>query len=558
MHNDAAYLSHDLYDAFRNDQVFELADYAPEVAEIENFFGLNVPPEYEQQQAEEYVIGPIQTLIESAIAVSPLSEDTVLRIDPALNHLVREGIFEADIIVDARDQNVNAVAIHLNFDSSKLRVVDEGDSPTDEIKPGEGFGLVLTNQADNGNGRIDFEASTVGGQSLSGTFRVATIRMRGIGTAAGTLIDILSSGGRRSLLLEDGLEVPHEQIDGVVVITEGATIQGDTNMEGRPQGPRWAVPLYASLHQAGQGDAMASYFVDANNAGDFVVTGTDIGTFDIKVKGNHTLGSVTRAVSLHGGVNPVFFGTLVEGDTNNDNVIDMLDVSALQASYGKSAGQAGFNQKCDLDESGQVDIADISLLNSNFGRTGDVSVAGGRPALAASSRPLRADSCCGSQSAQEYMTVRLDPDFVEAKVGEYFHLTLEVDAGDRTVDGVQIYLDFDPDILRVVNAQGDPVASIVDAEVFDNVIENSVDNASGQVNFIASALQNAKPTGTFGVATMRFRVHRDTTATRIRFASATPRFSRIAVGGEYPLLRYVPAQVYVSVQKVNLPLIRKG
>jgi len=559
VHNDAKYLSHDLYDVFRAGEGYAVAGYAPEYEDIENFFGLNTPPGYEGDQAEEYEGGDIATDIEVAIAVSPYTDTVIIRIDPLLNHVIENGFVAVDVMVDSGEQPVNAVELHLNFNRAKLRIVDEDGNPADQVIPGEDFSAVYTNVADNANGKIDFEAATAGGVELTGSFRVATLRFWAADKAPlGATVDVVAAGDRQSRLLYGGTDIPYERNNGIVVISEGATILGDASMEGRPQGPRWAVPLHVTLHQPGEDTEVAGYFVDANNAGDFQVGGLELGTYDVKVKGNHTLRSVVRNVTLNAGNNAVNFGTLVEGDANNDNIVDLLDAVAVQAAYGKSEGESGFDPNCDFDENGVVNIGDVSILNVNFGRMGDVVVGGGSQAATDSPSTLSAVARREVNSAADTVTVSLDPMLVDAGPGDVFELTLGVDAGTQAVDGVQIYLDFDPEILQVVDAQGNPVTSINDAGVFDNVIENSVDNSAGEVDYAATVLEGSKPSGAFVVGTLRFQVLQSTTMTRIRFSTVEPRYTQVVVGGEYAPLRLVAAQVNVNMLSLDLPLVLKG
>ena len=157
VHNDAAYLSHDLYTVFRSGDGDALARYAPEYEEIENFFGLNVPPPHETAQALEYMDGEISTRIEDAIAVSPYTDTVVLRLDPVLNHVLEGSVFEGELMVDSGDQLINSVSVHLNFNRNKLRIV---------------------NEAGNATGQIDFVASALESAKPSGSFTVATIRFK--------------------------------------------------------------------------------------------------------------------------------------------------------------------------------------------------------------------------------------------------------------------------------------------------------------------------------------------------------------------------------------------
>jgi hypothetical protein len=70
------------------------------------------------------------------------------------------------------------------------------------------------------------------------------------------------------------------------------------------------------------------------------------------------------------GTNQVYFGTLREGDANNDNIVNINDVTLLTTSFGKSSGQLGFLDNCDFNRDGLVNINDVTLMAMNFGTAG--------------------------------------------------------------------------------------------------------------------------------------------------------------------------------------------
>ena len=82
--------------------------------------------------------------------------------------------------------------------------------------------------------------------------------------------------------------------------------------------------------------------------------------YDVRVKNPLTLANYKSTVTLEPGVNNVNLGTLLAGDSSNDNVVDVLDFSYLRASFGTRANQADFNGD------GVVDVLDFSLLAGPF------------------------------------------------------------------------------------------------------------------------------------------------------------------------------------------------
>lgn len=57
----------------------------------------------------------------------------------------------------------------------------------------------------------------------------------------------------------------------------------------------------------------------------------------------------------------------MRGDINSDGSITILDVLAVVRAFGLVEGDEGFDPLSDLDDSGQVDIADLLIVAANFG-----------------------------------------------------------------------------------------------------------------------------------------------------------------------------------------------
>jgi len=62
--------------------------------------------------------------------------------------------------------------------------------------------------------------------------------------------------------------------------------------------------------------------------------------------------------------------TLIGGDVNNDNRINMVDLSLLSTSFGLSSIDDGFNSNADIDNDGRVIYTDFVILAKNFGEIG--------------------------------------------------------------------------------------------------------------------------------------------------------------------------------------------
>ena len=83
------------------------------------------------------------------------------------------------------------------------------------------------------------------------------------------------------------------------------------------------------------------------------------------------MSELVTGVGFPGGATiPVDFGTLREGDANNDDVITGLDYAVLWSFFGQTSGEA--LEKCDFNRDGAVTGLDYSLLWYNFGQIGEM------------------------------------------------------------------------------------------------------------------------------------------------------------------------------------------
>jgi hypothetical protein len=107
-----------------------------------------------------------------------------------------------------------------------------------------------------------------------------------------------------------------------------------------------------------------------DDTGVFVCTGFAPGSYVACVKHNHALQTCASA-TLIPGTNSIDFGTLLEGDADNNNCVQLVDFSKLVTSFALCSGDPNFDPQTDFDDSGCVVLIDFSLLASNFGQCGD-------------------------------------------------------------------------------------------------------------------------------------------------------------------------------------------
>jgi hypothetical protein len=60
------------------------------------------------------------------------------------------------------------------------------------------------------------------------------------------------------------------------------------------------------------------------------------------------------------------------GDANDDDVINILDLSFIGFRFGRSTGDPGWDERADINNDGTINILDIVGAGANFGKTSPV------------------------------------------------------------------------------------------------------------------------------------------------------------------------------------------
>jgi len=152
------------------------------------------------------------------------------------------------------------------------------------------------------------------------------------------------------------------------------TIVGQVHFQGRSTPPAvdWIGPLTVTLFAPGSDIPAYTFATLSDQRGVFTVTDILTGTYHVRVRDLHSLWNMRRNEPISLGINPMDFGTLIEGDADASNRINILDFSILAGAYGTSAADPLFDPRADFNNSGTINILDFSLLATNYGRVGDV------------------------------------------------------------------------------------------------------------------------------------------------------------------------------------------
>ena len=290
-----------------------------------------------------------------------------------------------------------------------------------------------------------------------------------------------------------------------------ATLQGHVTLQrpGKPApDPSWQTALVVTVG----GD----HSVTTDASGYFTVADLAPGAYNIRAKGGHSLGNVKNGVILSAGSNSVEFGTLLEGDANNDNCVDIQDFSVLRTAF-----SPGYEARADFNQDGVVNIQDFSMLATNFNQCGDLTVASPPQGGAVQSATLPG------------VQVSITPHATEVSAGDVFTVWVQVDAGSQPVDGAEVHLDYDPLRLEVVDADGNPADHLDNSAALDVVLRNHVDNAAGKIDFAAGTFSATPPSGAFALAAIRLKALSLTVSpsTELSFVHEPPRKTNVVYAG---------------------------
>lgn len=117
----------------------------------------------------------------------------------------------------------------------------------------------------------------------------------------------------------------------------------------------------------------------------------------------------------------------------------------------------------------------------------------------------------------------IEADSITASTCQNFDVTIQVQATDtQAVDSASAYLNFDPNVLKVVRIKA--------ATTLDFILENQFDNAAGHIDFSAATMSLVPPKGTFDLMTITFKAKKETNQTGLVFNSTGIRTTDVLLG----------------------------
>ncbi len=162
------------------------------------------------------------------------------------------------------------------------------------------------------------------------------------------------------------------------VVSISVTLQGD----GRPDAG-WSIPLTVRFFPSGadvlkdtpsEEFKLATARSTTGEAATCGAPGIAPGTYDIAVLGESTLMNIRRGVVISPPNASVDLGTLLEGNANRDNTINLDDCAILSVAWLALKDQAQYDIRADFDRNGLINAADLSLLAVNWLRSSPIEI----------------------------------------------------------------------------------------------------------------------------------------------------------------------------------------
>jgi parallel beta-helix repeat protein len=407
---------------------------------------------------------------------------TSLYISPALSTVGVSNTVTVDVMV-GDIENLYGAQVQLTFDPTLVEVVDASEiDPGIQIEQGS-FPVpekVILNLADNSAGTIEYAVSLKGTKpGVNGSGVLARITFHGLSDG----VSNVAFGGS---ILSDPMSVPieHETRDGQVeVLSQVGRVSGRVILERRAS-------------SAGATVRVGALATTTDPSGAFGPSDIPPGTHTIEARHPSYLRS-WRSLSLVAGQTAVLPDvTLLAGDVNQDDHIELADADALGLAWNSTPADARWFQAGDITDDQAINILDMVAVQYNY-----FAVAPGPwgAALAQGSPELDRAGMLTSQGPADVTTqVVVSPSHTSlAGVGE----TVELDIAVHDVTDLyatQVRLAFDPSVVQVQDADPRPSAPGVQIRPGDFldprqfVLVNEADNATGEIDFAVTQLYPAQ------------------------------------------------------------------
>ncbi|MEP0765983.1 MAG: hypothetical protein HRF45_05505 [Fimbriimonadia bacterium] len=198
--------------------------------------------------------------------------------------------------------------------------------------------------------------------------KVTTFQFQALAGTPGTVFSIPTNIGPYTTVVYDGF-IPNTPITGtidpgaIVKIIPVATVYGNVNRQFYLGGAGMTGTL--EFRDPDTLTVLHSQPITLDASGNYAATTVPVGTYDVALKLHNWLRQVLEDVVI---TDPSTSGvnfTVVNGDANGDNAVDLIDLNWIMVNFGQPGQVMG-----NLNWDGLVDILDMNINMVNFGLVG--------------------------------------------------------------------------------------------------------------------------------------------------------------------------------------------
>ena len=171
---------------------------------------------------------------------------------------------------------------------------------------------------------------------------------------------------------------------------------------------------------------------------------------------------------------------------------------------------------------------------------------------------LAASQSVATARSENLVDIVLEPPIITGEKGETFKLTIKAIPNSQKMAAMDIFLDFDPAYLEVVDANPDkPRIQIEPGNILTLLLATEVDNSNGEIAYCAGMpLGTDSPDDAFTVASVTLRIKADAIGTTaLTFHTEMPRQTMVAYKGNSVLGALSGAEVTVEATPTPVPPI---
>ncbi|MCP4165112.1 MAG: VWA domain-containing protein [Chloroflexi bacterium] len=405
-------------------------------------------------------------LLQTGLIVSPTQSTTTV-----------SGTVEVELRVESI-ANFYGAQVELVFDPAVVEVVDaydfvpgvqieEGDFPTPDA--------VIRNQANNATGIIQYSISLQGDKpGVDGSGVLARIKFHGLNNGASPV-----KFSQSVLADPQSQPINHSTQAGEVIVEKKAgTVQGKVILERRNS-------------NAGAEVCLNSACVNTANAGSYSFSDVALGNHMLNVKHMSYLRS-QRGVNVPVGLLTVPDVTLLGGDINQDDLIEVDDGRLVGLAWNSTPGMLNWDERADITDDGSINVLDMVAVQFNWDEAAPGPWAGVLT-------DIRASTLLQSPAgvAAETKVNIVPSDATLTALGEVVELDIRVE--DVTdLYAARLQLTFDPAVLQAQDADprgSAPGIQIRPGDFLDPInqftLVNDVDNTTGAIDFAVTQLAPA-------------------------------------------------------------------